>query len=115
MVFIVLLDFHRFSLIFKENGASVGQPSAPWRWVLNDEKIVFRVGRPPKTGPMSRSLPRPSAAIGGLWVGVKRRYGSPPSNSPRLSICIYKVEVVGVVGCSHTPEESADSLAFESN
>ena len=98
-------------MIFKENGASVGQPSVPWGWMLNDEKVVFRVGPPPKTGPVSRP-PRqpygPSAAFRSLWVGVKRGHGSPPSDSPRLSICIYKVDVVGVVGCSHTPEESAE-------
>ena len=81
------------------------------------------MGLPPKTGPVSRPdrLPSaafgpPSAAIAGLWVVVKRGYGSPPSNSPRLSICnihvIYKVEVVGVVYRSHTPEESADETIF---
>ena len=61
-----------------------------------------------KAGPESDSLLRPPAAIDGLGVGVKRGYGSPPSNSPRLLFVIYKVDVVGVVYCSHTPEESAD-------
>ena len=56
--------FIEFLMVFKESGASVGrrwQPSAPWGWVLNDEKVVFRVGRPSKTGSVSRP---PSAAIG---------------------------------------------------
>ena len=130
----IFMDFQRFSRTFKET--AFGQPLAPWGWMLNDEKVMFRVGRPPKTGPVSQpprppsaaigghpqpSAPagwvlndekvvfrvrilsktgpvsrpdrQPSAPIGGLWVGVKRGYGSPPSNSPRLSILvIYKVD-----------------------
>ena len=95
-ILMIFNDCHWFSLIFKGNGASVGQPSAPWGWVFYDEKLVFRVG-PSKTGPVSRPPRRPSAplrppsaTIGSLWVGVKVGYGSPPSNSPRHSICICK-------------------------
>ena len=54
-------------MIFKENCASVGRPWAafgPLEVVLNDQTIVFRLGPPPKTGPVSRPDRRPSAAIG---------------------------------------------------
>ena len=94
---------------------SLERPSAAAGWVFNDEKLVFARGASSKNRtrvPASaafRPHPQPSAAIGARWVGVKRRYGSPPSNSPRLLFVIYKVDVVGVVGCSHTPEESADN------
>ena len=50
-----------------------------------------------KTGPVSDSLLAPSAAFCGLGVGVKRRYGSPPSNPPRLSSNVIVVGVVRVV------------------
>ena len=52
-----------------------------------------------KTGPVSDSLPPPSAAIGPVWVGVKVRYGSPPSSSPDF-LYVYNV----CQNCSHTPE-----------
>ena len=39
-------------------------PSAPWGWVFSDEKTMFRVGPPPKTGPVYRPDRRLSAAIG---------------------------------------------------
>ena len=54
---------------------------------------------------------QPSAAIGSLWVGVKRGYGSPPQTPPDFLFVIYKVEVVGVVYCSHTPEGVGGFLA----
>ena len=115
-------------MIFKENRASVGNPSVPLGPL---GVVVKRCKSGVSRGASSKnrisvstrsaafgSLRQPSAAFGGhrppsapiagLWVGVKILYGSPPSNSPRLSICIYKVDVVDVVGCSHTPEESAD-------
>ena len=91
------------------------RPSAPWGFLLNDEQVVFRGGPPSKAGPVSRPDRRPSAPIGPVWVGVMEPYGSPPANSHRLSICIYKVEVVGVVGCSHTPEESADKYNLQAS
>ena len=119
----VFHDFQGFSRIVNGCSRKTGpvldslrSPSAPWGWMLNDEQVFFSLGASSKN---RTSVPAPSAAIGGhrqpsgpigaRWVGVKRGYGSPPSNSPRLSILvIYKVEVVGVVYCSHTPEESAD-------
>ena len=54
-------------MVFKEKGASVGNPLAafgPLGVVLNDAKVVFRVGRPPKTGSVSRPDRQPSAPIG---------------------------------------------------
>jgi len=57
------------------------RPSAPWGWMLKEDKLAFRVKLLRKTGPVSDSLPRPSAAFcphrrpggGPLGVGVKRR------------------------------------------
>ena len=40
---------------------SLRRPSATWGLVLNDEKVVFRVGASPKN---RTSVPAPSAAIG---------------------------------------------------
>ena len=83
--------------------------------MLNDEKVMFRVGLPPKTGPVSRPPPRPSAAIGAHqrpsaacgWV-LSVGTGLPPQTPPDFLFVIYKAEVVGVVYCSRAPEESAD-------
>ena len=77
-------------MIYKENRASVGNPSVPWGWMLNDQKIVFRLGLPPKTGPVPRPDRQPSPA----FAGLRRPLG--------------RLDVVCVVYCSHTPEESAD-------
>ena len=103
-------------MIFNENEASVGNPSVPWGWVFNDEKVVFRLGLPPKTGSVSRPDRQLSAAIRGLaqpsapagWV-ISVGTGLPPQTPSDSLFVIYKVEVVGVVYCSHTPEESADN------
>ena len=55
------------------------------------------------------ALRRPSAAIGGLWVGVKVRTGLPPQTPPDFYSS--KVEVVGDVGVVLTRRrESADPL-----
>ena len=95
--------------MFKENVASVGQPSTAWGWVLNDEKSsVSRGGLLEKQDQCPDSLrppPPPSAACG--WV-LSVGTGLPLQTPPDFLIVIYKVKVVGVVYCSHTPEESAD-------
>ena len=94
---------------------SLGRPSAPAGWVFSDAKIVFRVGLPPKPGSVSRPDRQPSAPLGSLrrpsapagWelsVGT----GLPLQTPPDFLFVIYKVDVVGVVYFSHTPEESAD-------
>ena len=65
----ILLNSHWFPLMFKENGASVGRPSAAFgplgvgvkRW-----KISVSRGAPPKTGPVSQPPPQPSAPIRSL-------------------------------------------------
>ena len=102
-------------MIFKENGASVGNPSVPWGWVFTDAKVVFRVGHPPKTGSVSRPDRQPSAPIGparppSAACGWESSVGTglPLQTPPDFLFVIYKVDVVGVVYCSHTPEESAD-------
>ena len=71
-------------------------PSLAWGWALRIKRVMFRVRRLAKTGPGSDSLRRPSAAIEALWVGVKRRYGFPPSNSPHF-LYVYNVDVFSVV------------------
>ena len=115
----IFMDFQWFSRRTGPVLDGLRQPSIPLgslgvdvkRWKSNVSRGASSKNRtsvPTPSGPLGP--PRaPSAAIGALWVGVKRRYGSPPSNSPDFLFVIYKVEVVGVVGCSHTPEESADS------
>ena len=118
----VFIDFYGFSMIFKENGASVGRPSAPWRWVFMPKNCCFAWGFLQKQDqcpdPIG-SLRRPSAPIGAHrrpsapagWE-LRSRTGLPPQTPPDFLFVIYKVEVVGVVYCSHTPEESADKNQY---
>ena len=95
-------DFHRFSLIF--NGFSkkivpVLDGLRPLGGGYSCLNTVVSLGASSKnrTSVPTRSAAigahrQPSAAFAGLWVGVKRGYGSPPSISPRhLFLVIYKV------------------------
>ena len=85
----IFIDFQWF---FKESGASVGRPLAafgPLEVVLNDQTIVFRLGLPPKTGPVSRPDRAPSAAIGphrrpsaACGWELRSRTGLPPQTPP---------------------------------
>ena len=72
---------------------SLRQPSTAFCGHVWNQQFAFRVKRLkqlcqcrwPHLRPSVTicSLLRPSAPIDGLGVGVKRRYGSPPSNSPQ--------------------------------
>ena len=96
-IFMDFMDFNDFQLFFKENCASVGRPWAALGGlrplgggysclktaVSRGASSKNRTSVPTRSAAIGAHRP-PSAAFGSLWVGVKRRYGSPPSNSPRL-------------------------------
>ena len=111
------IDVQWFSYMFKENRASLGQPSAPWGWVLNNGKSLFRV----KLLARNRtSVPAPSAAFGPPpwpsaacgWV-LRYRTVLPPHTPPDFYSS--NVDVVGVVGVVLTRgRESVGFLWFPS-
>ena len=104
----IFIDVHWFSLIFKENGASVGQPSTAFgplgvgvkrckSGVSREASSKNRTRVPTRSAPIG-SLRRPSAAFGGhrqpsapagweLSVGT----GLPPQTPPDFLFVIYKV------------------------
>ena len=79
---LIFNEYHWISMIFIDIQGARGQcwtAFGPLEVDVNDEKVVFRVGLPPKPGPVSRPPPQPSAPplgahrgpVGGCWAWVR--------------------------------------------